>query len=900
MATEQQPGRAQAPAPSSPTSATPASDGAIAPGVSREYAKGAGYDEAAAALSPGANPQTKYEESLRPGAPAQAQQEAKEEPTHGGAKSRYGVEARDRGGERGRHYGYEKNDDGSVKRDEQGRAVRDRSAKEWGYIDGTGVGRGNRKADTEQWVDPDDKSKGKEVSGKKVSMSDITGIPAPDLSELDSSAKGDVKGPYGTSAGYNIQSGTKSGTSGKFEPKLENGELKGVEGQAYTVGGVKASGYAGIEGKKEGKYGSVEGKAKAEGAAYAGYDARAKIGPDGASATANVGLGVEAKVSADADYKTPGLKVKGVDTPLDVGVGVHGEASAWAKAGAGGGAYLTKDKVGLWGSAGAGAAAEAKGDIHGNIGPVGGTLEGSVMAGAAAGIEGGILYEDGKLTIGGRAYAALGYGGKVGGTITIDLKQSYQLGVAMLKKAKQVGIEGARRAFNAADADNDGKLSVQDAALHGKNAMEGGAKRFEKGLEGLKNIMDGDGDGKFDLRKDAGAYVDKGAKAIKDGAKSVYDGGKKMVDGAIKRGGEMLDAAHDAADMDGDGKLGLGDVKAAAQKAEERVHKGIEDAQKGFSDAKAKAAKWGNDRLADAQELAKKAHKAADRSGDGKLGMDDVAIAATELKDAAVKRGGEMIDAGKDALDAGMKKGGEMVDAAVKRGGELKDAAIKRGGEMIDSGKKAVKETAAAAHKALDRDGDGSLGLGDAKAAVQQAGDAIADKAQKAKAAIDRTYEATKTKVQETAKQVFDAADLNQDGKVDAADARILAQRKAAAARRLKAAAERRAAQLKKEAAAALKAAEDRARKAAADAKKALDRDGDGKLGLSDVAAGAHQAKDAVVKKATAVRDRAVAAASSARESLGRAADTLSEGYNNATTRASNAWNGFTSWVSGG
>ena len=73
--------------------------------------------------------------------------------------------------------------------------------------------------------------------------------------------------------------------------------------------------------------------------------------PCTSSGNASARLGVGA--SGDADLKTPGLRIQGVDTPLDAGVGAHGEAFAGVKAGAGARIGAGPNFVGAEGSIGA-------------------------------------------------------------------------------------------------------------------------------------------------------------------------------------------------------------------------------------------------------------------------------------------------------------------------------------------------------------------------------------------------------------------------------------------------------------------------------------------------------------------------------------------------------------------
>jgi len=861
----------------STTPATTSSGGSSGSSASKPALRGTSYESGAAALAPdGGGSASKTGSRLTSGA------------------EHYAVKAPG-------HYGYTVDE-------KTGERRRDPTAREFGYVSGGGKGYGNRGSDLEKDVDAKDPSKGKERENAEVKLSDITGIPEPELDKLPEGAKKEIAGRFGTYAGYETAMGTAKGASTDFEAKLtHDGEEGGLEvsgPNAYYQAGVRGKAYAGIKGEAEGKYGKVEGKGEAYASGYAGLSGKAGINQDGASAEGAIGAGVEIGVTADADAKTKGIAVDGVEGGVTAGIGVHGEAKAYAKAGAGGGAYLTKEKVGLWGSAGAAAVAEAKADVHGHLGPVGVKAEVGVLAGAGAGIEGGILYEDGKLRIGGRMYAALGYGVSFGGSVEIDLKQAYHIGVAVLKKAKDLGLAGAKAAFAAADADNDGKLSLNDAATHASNAMDSGAKKFERGVDGAISFLDGDGDGKFDFKKDMGARASQAKDAVVDTGKKVIAAGSEMVDRGKKAIGKAADRAYKAADVDGDGKLGMSDVSAGVDKASAWAHEKFDEGAKWASDKKDEALAWGEAKIDEAKKAAAAVHKFADRTGDGKLGLDDVRAGAGEVYDAgkaAVKSG--MDSAGTAIKNAGewaKDKGSAAVDWAKEKGSAAADWASKKKDEAVAG----VKAAGAAAHKAADRDGDGKLSLSDVTAGASQAKTAVVA----AVAAVDKKltdgYESAKKTVESGLKAAYDAADLNKDGKVDAEDAKI-------AAARAKAAAAAAAERARAKAAAAYKAAVDakaklekKAAEAIEAAKKAADRDGDGKLSLGDVKAGASQAYTAVATKAsevkTAVVDGAKAAYKSASEGVSRAAETLSNGYNSATARAGAAWGRFSTFISGG
>ncbi|MCC6620721.1 MAG: hypothetical protein IT385_05675 [Deltaproteobacteria bacterium] len=860
----------KAPAKTTSTPATTTSSGGgSASGSSPKSAlRGSSYDAGAAALAP-------------PGAAGKGGSSLRSRLTSGAEHYSVGTPG---------HYGY-------ITDEKTGERKRDPSAREFGYVRGGGKGYGNRHDDLEHPVDEKDPSKGKERPNGEVKLSDITGIPEPELDKLPEGKKKEIAGRFGTYAGYETAIGTARGASTDFEGKIghdgEEGSLEISGPNAYYQAGLRGKAYAGIKGEAEGKLGTASGKAEAYASGYAGLSGKAGISDKGASAEGAIGAGVEIGVTADADLKTKGIAVDGVEGGVTAGVGVHGEAKAYAKAGAGGGAYLTKDKVGLWGSAGAAAVAEAKADVHGHLGPVGVTVEGGVMAGAGAGIEGGILYENGKLRIGGRMYAALGYGASFGGSVEIDLKQAYHIGAAVLKKAKDLGLKGAKAAFEMADADNDGKLSLNDAATHASSAMDSGAKKFERGVDGAINFLDGDGDGKFDFKKDMGARASQAKDAVVDTGKKVIAAGSEMVDRGKKAIGKAADRAYKAADIDGDGKLGMKDVSAGVEKAKAWAGEKFDEGAKWASDKKDEALAWGSAKIDEAKKAAEAVHKFADRTGDGKVGLDDVRAGA-----------GEVYDAGKAAVKSGVESAGKAIKSGADWAKEKGSAAVDWASKKKDEAVEGVKAAGAAVHKAADRDGDGKIGIGDVVTGASEAKKAVVATVAAVDKKLTEGYATAKKTVEAGLKSAHDAADLNKDGKVDAEDAKI-------AAARAKAAAAAAAERARAKAAAAYKAAQDakaalekKAAEAIEAAKKAADRDGDGKLSLGDVKAGASQAYAAASAKAsevkTAVVSGAKAAYKSASEGISTAATTLSNGYNAASERVGAAWGRFSTFISGG
>lgn len=515
-----------------------------------------------------------------------------------------------------------------------------------------------------------------EVAAPKLAQADLTGINTTTVGQREGDDGGGFfhDSTYGTVVQGSLASQTPTG---KIDPVQGLGSLDLYNGRAAA--GVREK--VGVRGQASatGQYGSAVAKGEAYGVAEAGADANLKINTRdgilvGANASARLGVGA----SGDADLKTPGLRVQGVDTPLDAGIGAHGEAFGGVKAGIGGRAGLGPNFIGAEGSVGAFAGVEAQGDIHANLGPLRGRVTASGMAGAGIGADGGITYENGKIKISGRVYAALGIGGSLGGEITLDVKQATQLARAV------------------ADADNDGRLTLNDPATHLSNAMQGGAKLADRGADGLIRMLDADGSGKFsmdDLRiraRQAGELVSDAKEAVANGAAWAVDRG------------------HRALDRDGDGRLGLGDVAAGAGQLRNAAVNGYHAARDMVSSG------------------ARALHSAADHDGDGRLGWNDVR--------------GHMGDAGQALQNTGrsiMNGGRNLVNTIVHGGSEARDFLADRAGAA-----------GRAIHGALDADGDGRLGMGDVRSmgrsainGLSNAGHAVADRARQLGDAAHRTMD---------------------------------------------------------------------------------------------------------------------------------------------------------------
>ena len=251
--------------------------------------------------------------------------------------------------------------------------------------------------------------------------------------------------------------------------------IAGWEGQwgAEEKGGVRATAMS--ENKQH--------SATAEAGWVASGGASGSYGLDtakGAYAQGGVGGKVGAYASADADTKTSAVKIGGVD--YDMGAGVHADAFVGAKAGASGEIGLGPDFIGAKGNIGAFAGAEAAADVHGNLGPLGAKAGGSVMAGAGIGAEGDLSYKDGKFHVGGKMFAALGYGGSLSADMTVDVgamgRSAYSLGASAADGISTAGTAAGNAIYNGGTA--AGNAIYNGGAAAGNAIYNGGAVAAER------------------------------------------------------------------------------------------------------------------------------------------------------------------------------------------------------------------------------------------------------------------------------------------------------------------------------------------------------------------------------------------------------------------------------------
>lgn len=743
----------------------------------------------------------------------------------------------------------EKNESHTLKGDQT------RDPKTYSNFHGTGKSGSTTLTDPNAPVDPNAKpAETPKVSVPKVSQ--------PDLSVLDLNKGSTDYNPADPSKPKDPTNGvyreSRSGT--KVKPWEWTGTGKSdKDGTSVEFGGASAT--AGVS-EKVGVRGQVgtddeKGTALAKGKLYAvgegGADAKVTIGSKGAEANANVGgkLGVAAE--GDADVAKKFKYGPGESDTTSIGAGVHADGFVGVKAGAGIKAGIGPDYTGIEANAGAMAGAEGNIDVHANLGPIKGKLGASGIIGAGAEAGGALVYKDGKLTVAWKAGAAYGLGGSLSGEVTVDFKEAAKLASA-----------AGKQLYNAADADKDGKLTLNDGATHLGNAAKGGANMVDKGWNGVKNMLDRDGDGKFNAGKDWGAFKDQVGDAV---------GGAK--DRVLATGKDLLDKGKTALDRDGDGKLGLGDVVAGGSQLKDAAMDKINGAKD-----------WAVDK-------GKKAHDFLDADKDGHVGFNDI--------------GTHLGNAGSSILNTGKNIGSFIANKA----GDAKDWAVDK-----------AKAAGSAIHSAADQDGDGKIGFGDAKALgtkvwdkvtdagsnlkqmatdkikdvhdtldlsgdgkldrqdIIAAGGKVAQLANTAKnkavdtfnatvAAGKATYDKAKAKVAETAHAAHDAADLDGDGNLGWNDVKTGAGK-------------------------AADWASDKAHQAGEAIHNAADRDGDGKVGWSDVGAGVSQAGGFIADKAGAAKDAVVGGAknlyNSAADELSKAGATLSNGIHDAGETVKGTW----------
>ena len=359
--------------------------------------------------------------------------------------------------------------------------------------DAAGRSNGNRQGDIDAREGPDGKA------AKPITVG-APEVYQADLSKIHRTFEGQATDVTG--AGHFAEHAYGSKFDSETDKSGFSGSTKFNPGTGKGTTSIYSTGYqAGIEEKKGYRASAISdnklSKASAEAGLVANAGVSGSVGLDtknGLYATGGVGAKSGFYASADASTKTDPVLIGGQS--YDAGIGVHGDTYLGAKAGASGTLGIGPDYVGAKGNIGAFVGEEAAGDIHGNFGPLGGKLGASGMVGAGAGADGDISYKDGKLHIGGKAYACIGYGGSLSADATIDFG----------KIAKTLGPAGAA-AMDLVGAGIVGGANVLGGAVHGAYDVSKGV------VNGAVDVADGVGQGFNDVY----GGIDRGAADVGTG-----------------------------------------------------------------------------------------------------------------------------------------------------------------------------------------------------------------------------------------------------------------------------------------------------------------------------------------------------------------------------------------------
>ncbi|RKI07172.1 hypothetical protein D7Y13_18595, partial [Corallococcus praedator] len=200
-----------------------------------------------------------------------------------------------------------------------------------------------------------------------------------------------------------------------------------------------------------------------------------------------------ASLRGDAGFGKDLKDIKGLDK-VDGKVygGVHGEALVGANADAKAKIDLNPKNGDMGAEVGAGAlvGAEASATARGEFGPVQGSVTGSAIAGVGAAVDAKVAFEDGKLTIGGKAKAALGVGLGVGTSYTIDFNKVKNTvdnftGGKASEAVKDVGNKVADGAKDVTNKVTDGAKDVGNKIAEGAKDVGNDIKKGIKGLFGF-------------------------------------------------------------------------------------------------------------------------------------------------------------------------------------------------------------------------------------------------------------------------------------------------------------------------------------------------------------------------------------------------------------------------------
>ena len=316
-------------------------------------------------------------------------------------------------------------------------------------------------------------------------------------------------------SGLQVENGSgtavTAGTAGSSSFSIGTDGLKAEFDRAASAGA-----YAQSNGYVEGKHGTAgyQASAKAEAAASATGQASVNLNGVDASFDAHVGVSAQASVSGQVESR-PLATVGGVE--LTVGAEGTASVSAEAEAHATASAKITRDPPTAVLEGEVGASAVAKAEVEGSIhaGPFQASGTAYVSAGAEAVAGAGVSYEDGKFTLNLNLGAAVGIGAGASGSVTVDVEMIGEM------------------AHDLADANNDGKLGIDDAFIIGK-----------KVAHGTVNLLDANNDGRIG-RADVAVIGQNVKAAVATKASDVVG---NVRDAASNVVGNVRDAASNVAD----------------------------------------------------------------------------------------------------------------------------------------------------------------------------------------------------------------------------------------------------------------------------------------------------------------------------------------------------------------
>lgn len=476
------------------------------------------------------------------------------------------------------------------------------------------------------------------------------------------------------------------GAKGDADAKHVLGKVGGVDFDAGV--GVHGDVFAGAKAGLGGKAGigmnyiGAEGKAGALLGVEANADIHGNLGPVGGkvgvSGIAGIGAGIEGGIKYENGKVTIGGKMFAA---LGYGGGVSGEVTLDIKK-AGQMLHGLADRDGDGKLSIQDAATGVSQMLKGGAGLLDKTAVGAI----------GLLDGDGDGKFSGHDLAV----------------RAGQMGDA-LGSAKDKVLAGGKWLLNqgqkALDRDGDGKLSFGDVTKGLGQVKDAAMDRIGKAGTAAFNWADHNHDGKVDVG-DVGAHLG-------DAGHSIVNTGKAIGGWIGDKASSVGHAIHDAADLNHDGKVDGAD----AMKGLSAVGNGLRDTAKSAINA---------------------VSNTLDINGDGKVNGSDALAGATVVgkslmsaKDQAVATFHKTVAAGQAAFEAGKKQVGKMATAAYNAADRDGDGKLGLGdvahgaGELRNAAAAGLNIAGRAIHNAADVDGDGHLGWNDVTTGAKNVGGAI-------------------------------------------------------------------------------------------------------------------------------------------------------------------------------